>query len=264
MTSDQPTIPPASDAADLAATRRSLVDMIELCPRMVVTAKAPFRGDLDVHRAISIHSHAHHAVQLARALVMMDQEGSEIAMIPTIRAIFEMGVTCAWLLLTPGSGDILVREGTKKRKTAQEALLKIGVDADPGYSQSLTVLAELNAPGTSFEIQCRALAGGESLYVTYRVFSAQAHAGLGLVDAYFIEDEDSPIGIAFDPMAPAEPRDAHLGIAACMLFLAINADETARQKPRYTTQLGKIARRLGVGTEIARADGTTMGPRPMD
>ncbi len=259
MTSPEPTLPPA---ADLATIRRSINDLIDLWTRMVGTADSSFRGDLDLRRATSIHAHAHHAVQLARALAAMDQAGVEVAMVPMIRAIFEMGIVSAWLLLTPGSGDSLVREGTKKRKTAQEQLIKLGQDAGPGYAQSLATLAELDAAPATFETQCRSLAGGDSLYLEYRILSAQCHAGLGIADAYFVEVVDSPIGIAFDPTSTLDPRDAHLGIAACLLYLAVNADATARSKARHVAQLRTIARRLGVGTEIIRADGTTLPPRP--
>lgn len=236
---------------------------------MVGTSEWPFRRDLDLRRAVAIHAHAHHAVQLARVLVQMDRAGAEVAIVPTVRAIYEMGIVSAWLLVTPGSGDSLVRDGVRKRKIAQEDILKLsdndhglGATADQGLKQSLLVLAELEAAPISFDRQCRALVNGDTLYVTYRALSAETHAGLGIADAYFVEKADSPVGVAFNPMAALDPRESYLGIAASMLFLAVNVDATARHTARHSKRLRKIARRLRVATEIRRADGTTIGPRP--
>jgi hypothetical protein len=253
---------PKPPPADLDGIRRSIRELIDLWPEMVGTSEWPFSRDLDLRRAVALHAHAHHAIQLARGLVAMDRAGAEIAMIPTVRAIFEMGVVSAWLLLTLGSGDSLVRDGTRKRKAAQEDLLRLGVDADPGLAQSLAVLAELDAEPISFDRQCRALADGDTLYVTYRGLSAETHAGLGIADAYFVDADDSPIGVKFRPMAVLDPRDAYLGIAACLLFVAVNADATGRATVRHSKKLRKIARRLGIGTDFRRADGTKMEPRP--
>jgi hypothetical protein len=193
----------------------------------------------------------------------MDQSGAQFAMVPMVRAIFEMGATAAWLLLIPGSGDSLVKQGVTKRRVAQTELIAYGVDATAALDETEVALAEMDAvPGGNFQSTCLALADGPGLYLTYRALSTESHAGLGIADAYFVEVPDDELGIAFSPNEKLVPREAYFGIAAAMLFLAVNADETAREKPTHTTQLRKIAKRLGVGTEIARSDGTTLGPRP--
>jgi len=248
--------------AGILTTRKAIADLDRLWDRAVGTSGAPFRSDLDLRRAIGIHAHAHNAVQLARALLLMDQTGTQFAMVPTVRAVFEMGVTAAWLLLTPGSGDSLVKQGVAKRRIAQTELIAYGVDATAALDETEVALAEMDAvPGGNFQSMCLALADGPGLYLTYRALSAESHAGLGIADAYFVEAPDQELGIAFSPNEQLVPRDAYMGIAAAMLFLAVNADENARAKPTHTTQLRKIAKRLGVGTEIARSDGTTLGPR---
>ncbi|MCT9820560.1 hypothetical protein N3K63_09725 [Microbacterium sp. W1N] len=249
--------------AGIDTVRKAIADLDRLWDRAVGTSGAPFRPDLDLRRAIGVHTHAHNAVQLARALLVLDAGDAQFALVPTVRAIFEMGVTAAWLLLTPGSGDSLVKRGVAQRKVAQTELIAYGVDATEALDSSVAALAELeDVPGGNFRSTCLALADGPGLYLTYRALSTESHAGLGIADAYFVETTEHELGIAFKPDAVIEPRDAYLGIAAAMLFLAVNADETARAKPHHSTQLRKIANRLGVSTEVVRADGTTLGPRP--
>lgn len=60
-------------------------------------------------------------------------------------------------------------------------------------------------------------------------------------------------------------RISTLGISACMRLLAINADELARARPRRTTEIRNIAKRMGVGVgvgvKIVRKDGFDLPPR---
>lgn len=50
---------------------------------------------------------------------------------------------------------------------------------------------------------------------------------------------NSPIGISMTPNADNDLRTSHLGTAAAMLFLALNADELARRQPRCTDAAAK-------------------------
>lgn len=227
-----------------------------------------FREGIDEERAIAITTQAHHAVRMARAVLILDGFSSGIEMVPSVRLIMECGVTAAWLLLTPGSGHALKRDGAENRKKAIEHLMRVDREygeaavegVGPGYRQALRALEELEgAEGPKsfiFEQRCKALYDGEGLYVLYRVLSAESHAGLGIEDYYLVEDPDSPIGISFDPDAPNEFRVSVLGIAAAMLFLALNAEDHARVKPRHSTQLRRAAKRIGVPVDIRRKDGS--------
>jgi len=226
---------------------------------------ADFRGELGPARAVAIHTHAHHAVRMARTLLIVDDatEGAETA--PIVRLILECAVTAAWLLLTDGSGESMIRKGSEERKKALQEIAGLGMDVDLSLQEALAKIDELEEAGVSkawvFEQHCKALQDGGTVYALYRVLSAESHAGLRIADLYCVADEHNPIGVTFAGDLPDEARVSSLGIAASLLFVAINADEIARARPHRTTQLAKIARKLGVGTRIMGANGFEFPPR---
>jgi hypothetical protein len=182
-----------------------------------------------------------------------------------VRLIMECAVTAAWLLLTPGAGHALIRDGASKRLKAVNTLVSFGEEPGAAKEQAEESLAQLeNAGGPrsfAFEQRCLRLDGGDRLYLTYRVFSAESHSGMGVADFYSVATETSPIGVAFNPGAVSSVRAATMGVAGCMLLLAVNADEIARAQPTHETQIETAAEQLGIGTRIAAADGTELPPR---
>lgn len=248
----------SASAPSLNTVRKVIDDLCDLWDRSA-DATASFREGVDERRAVGIHTHAHHAVRLARALRALDIAGFNHEMTPLVRQIFEDGITAAWLLLTPGSGDILIKDGAKQRAKAQRMMLDLGhIDVDsPGWKQSAEVLKNLASVPSSYQMptRCSALQDGDNLYLTYRALSMETHSGLGVADLYSLEAEQSPIGVAFDPDPDFPARTSFLGTAACLLLLGINADEQARARPRRTTQIAKAAKRMGVSTRILDAEG---------
>lgn len=246
--------------------RKLIADLCDLWDRDADEALAEYRSDVEPDRIVSIRTLVHHAVRTARALLVVDSATSGIEVVPLARLVFECAVTAAWLLVTPGSGRALIHEGARQRKAALDLLSKMGHDRGPAYPQAERTLAELENVGGSISFQmserCRGLHDGNNLYAVYRAMSAQSHAGLGVVDFYVVDEPSSQVGLAFAPYATSEIRRSELGIAACFLLLAVNADEIARAKPRRTTQIRKAAKRLGVGVRIVRADGSELPGRP--
>lgn len=224
-----------------------------------------YRGELDAARAVAILTHTHHAVRVSRAVLQLSHTTTGIELVPLVRLVMECAVTAAWLLLTPGSGRALIRDGASQRLKALNGITQLGEDPGPSKEQAEVALAQLeDAKGPrsfAFEQRCLRLDGGERLYLTYRVFSAESHSGMGIADFYSLAVAPSPIGLAFNPEASSSVRTPTIGIAGCMLLLAINADEIARAKPTHTTQIEKAAKRLGVGTRIVASDGTEMPAR---
>lgn len=224
-----------------------------------------YRGDLDAARAVAIRTHAHHAVRVSRAVLQLSHTTTGIELVPLVRLVMECAVTAAWLLLTPGSGQALIRDGASQRLKALNAITRMGQEVGPSREQAESALAQLeDAEGPrsfAFEQRCLRLEGGERLYLTYRAFSAESHSGMGIADFYSLAVEQSPIGLAFNPEASSSVRTPTMGIAGCMLLLAINADENARAKPTHTTQIEKAAKRLGIGTRIVASDGTELPAR---
>src|SRR5690625_2091814 len=110
----------------------------------------------------------------------------------------ECAVTAAWLLITPGSGQTLSRDGASKRLTAFNVLVSLGEETGRSKAQAQDALAQLaaaNGPRSfAFEQSCRSLDGGDWLYLHYRLFSANSHSSLAIADFYSVAMEDSPVG----------------------------------------------------------------------
>lgn len=217
-----------------------------------------FRAELGYERAITIHTHAHHTVRMARVLLALDEMTSGIEVMPTARALLESAVTAAWILLTEGSEKSLLKEGARQRRTSLDELIALGEQPGEAHAQALSTLEKLEEWRATFNFpeRCKALAGGNALYLTYRMMSAESHAGVGVADFYLSSHGPSPVGFAFNPDAVLTVRDAILGVSASMLLLAVNADDQARVKPQRTTQIATAAQLLGVGVEIQRAERT--------
>ena len=224
-----------------------------------------YRSDLDAARAVAIRTHAHHAVRVSRAILQLSHTTTGIELVPLVRVVMECAVTAAWLMLTPGSGQSLIRDGATQRLKALNGITRIGEDPGPAKEQAEQALAQLeDAEGPrsfAFEQRCLRLDGGDRLYLTYRAFSAESHSGMGIADFYTVAVASSPIGLSFNPEAASSVRAPTIGIAGCMLLLAMNADEIARAKPTHTTQIERAAKRLGVGTRIVASDGTELPTR---
>lgn len=221
---------------------------------------AQYRTDvLDIQRIVAIRAHTHHATRTARALLAVDEISGGIEKSPLIRLLLECAVTAAWLLLTPGSGHTLIRDGADQRRKALDQLASMGHSTSPGHEQAQKVIADLeDAEGPRafiFTQRCESLADGLNLSMLYRVLSAESHAGLGIADFYSIADESSEIGLAFDPDHQDATPVATLGTAACLLLLALNANELALAAPLRTTQIRRWARKFGVSDRIIRNDG---------
>jgi len=171
-------------------------------------------------------------------------------------------VTAAWLLVTSGSGHTLIRDGARQRLRAFSALSSLGEEVSPSQAQAEDVLSQLEgAAGPrsfAFEQRCRGLDDGDRLCLTYRALSAQAHSGLGIADFYSVAVKESKIGLAFSPDAASRVRTPTVGLASCMLLLAVNAHELARARPAHVNQIAAAARELGIGTRIVAADGSEL------
>ena len=259
MTASLKLFAPPSKYHDPAFVRSIITSLCELWEKDD-GAGGDFRGQLDPARAVAIHTHAHHAVKMARALLVLDDATTGAETVPIVRLILECGVTAAYLLLRDGSGSSMIRKGSDQRRLALRDIAGLGMDVEDSLREAAAKIAELDRAGVStgwiFQQHCESLHEGKQLYALYRLLTSESHAGMRIADLYVVNDDQSPVGVAFVADLPYEAKVASLGIAASMLFLAINADEIARAKPRRTTQLGKIAGRLGVSTRILRADGS--------
>lgn len=177
---------------------RRVID--ELCELWDVEPETTpsYRPEVDVHRAVAITTQTHHAVRMARTVLLIDDNTTGIEMVPSVRLVLECAVTAAWLLVNPGSGHTLLRDGADQRKKALDHIRELGEDTSPGYEQSLGTLKALEgvegARSFIFKQRCDSLIGGDGIYVLFRVLSAESHAGMGVSNYFCHNDTQSPIG----------------------------------------------------------------------
>lgn len=252
--------------ADLSHTQvRDLITSLSDMWDAAIQGEYTGRDDIDEARVVAIHTTTHHAVKMSRALLKVDSPDAGIESVIIARTILECAITSIWLLLTPDSGHLLIRDGAQSRKAALKELIAQGEDGSPGYEQAMDIGEFYDEKGlrggANIQDRCRSFRGGDHLYVVYRAFSARSHPGLGISDFYVEEDPNSEIGMVFIPDATDDARDATIGVAATALILALQADELARRKPHRTTQIKKAALRLGINIEFVRPDGSTLAER---
>lgn len=245
---------------------RSLIE--SLCEMWDKAIESDFVGreELDESRVVAIHTTAHHATRMARAILLVDEQLDGIESVPIARSILECAITAGWLLLTPESGHLLIQEGARARKAAIEELIEQGDDdPGPGYQQALDALSAYKEQGleggSHVKARSQTFTGGAQLYSIYRAFSGRSHTGLGVMDFYVHESPEVTLGMSFDPHATDDAKEATLGVAAICLVLAMYADELARRKPHRTTQLERAAKKLGMTMAFTRPDGTSLPPR---
>lgn len=172
--------PTAVSGSGVAETRGHIEDLCELWERNLAN-DVEFREGLDEHTAVAIHTLAHHAVRLASAVLELDGKAPGVVLIPTVRLIFECGITCAWLLATPDAGRTLLRDGAKMRKTAIDELVRQGGDAGPGKAQAERAFDQLQqelerTPVATIQARCLALKDGDHLHTLYRAISNESRS----------------------------------------------------------------------------------------
>ena len=162
---------PPSKHLEPAFVRGAITSLCELWEKDD-GAGGDFRGELDPARAVAIHTHAHHAVRMARALLILDDATTGAETVPIVRLILECGVIAAWLLMTDGSGDSMIRKGSDQRRLALRDIAGLGMDVEESLREASAKVEELDKAGVSkgwvFEQHCKSLNGGEQLYLAFR------------------------------------------------------------------------------------------------
>lgn len=157
MGMSHPSASPLSSTAspDLAQLNTVITALCDMWDASVHDADATYRAELNAPRAVGIRTHAHHAVRSARALLQLDTMTQGIELIPLVRLMFECGITAAWLLVTDGSGQALIRDGAAQRRKALESAAMPSSDDQSSLEQVRRVLDELEgASSFAFEQRC--------------------------------------------------------------------------------------------------------------
>jgi hypothetical protein len=161
-----------------------------------------------------LNCHAHYMVR--RCLPILAD--STIAVVPTLRSVYECGVMAQWLRWVPGSEVSFLEESRRQMAALAEDLNPRG--ATSSREGARRFLAELLLPeeprahSAKFHAICKAFHGGADLYGYYRVLSGHTHAGFQLAHAWLLFDETGP-------QVLDEPRGLPVWVVGYFALLAL-------------------------------------------
>jgi hypothetical protein len=184
----------------------------------------------DFHKAIPVivRGLAAHAVDCARAIVLLYEKGVEAAAIPIIRALVEDVITMEWMLKSPDSWKVVRNKSAKQQLGSLEDYLSrmpSDVFLDARREDLRASLEERQLPvGWTVEGRAKVDASGATpSYELYRIASDLTHAGMGVVEMYTEVDPYSPLGVRFLSKAELPDARAWFSVATSMLSRAILA-----------------------------------------
>ena len=195
-----------------------------------------------------------HAVNLARAMVLLHRSG-EPAGIPTLaRQVIELGTTAVWVeLCGHTAAEALMAEHSRQQLNELDGFAEIGMTG--GDAARATVVAEkawflAHRSGRYFQQRCDELHGGPLIYAVYRAASEHSHASTTVVDSYLREPRtgsEAPVAFRSTPRGGSRIwMEAALTmlVHAWLAFDRLDTDRAAR------AHLRQIAAELGVGTRF--------------
>lgn len=197
-----------------------------------------------------------HAVDSARAVLMLYRASQPVAAVPIVRAVMEDALTAAWLLAEPGASSSFMSAGIMERATALRKILERGAGEDHAgiaarLEEGAELLKQLGTPsGHKIEQRFRSLDGGDGgLYLAYRLASQLSHASPSIVDLYLAADERAPQGVVLRPHAAHDTAAMWISFTATNLLHALTVWDICRAGRPDQAQLEAIGDRLGLRTE---------------
>lgn len=163
------------------------------------SANAQYSGDLDAefNRAFYSFIEARHAANLARAIRNLPADTSPLLIAPLTRAVFEHGLTAAWLWQVHDSMPTFVKEIARNKKNVLSQTRAWALPmSQEAYQELDTRIAEAEAASQitagplKIERMCNDFDTNHHLYGIYRWLCALTHASVDVLDAYV--DETAP------------------------------------------------------------------------
>lgn len=221
-----------------------------------------FQVRADSHHSVPIiiRGLVAHAVDCARAVLVLYESSLPLPAAPVIRVLIEDAVTAGWVLVTPDGWRYFLAGGADQRRKALNALLQ----DDPTNEQSLARLAELTAMiddlgrSPQYEIieqRIASLDGMGQLYQLYRFVTWLSHAGTEVAERY-TGPADTAVGVAFRPSASHPTASVLLEVATNSLLQALIAWDCALVDRAHEDELNEIADRLGVRSSWSQGEAT--------
>ncbi|WPR91330.1 hypothetical protein [Microbacterium rhizosphaerae] len=206
-----------------------------------------------------VWTYATHAVEVMRVVLRQSELGRMAVVASEVRLMIELGMTSIWLYLQPvPAAKALLHETLRQHRATVRDAIAVGHD---GFEELLKRLdaeqaendGDSSPTGKSFEQRCRAIDGGLEMYVMWRLYSRMSHATGNLADHYLLEvpiSAENPLGIALNPDGEEDTHESSLGLAICMLLVALKACDLIDAEGRRTTQIRTAAKKIGLGLDF--------------
>lgn len=204
---------------------------------------------------------ANHTLELAHAVLVLAPRAKLVTALPQIRLMIDCALTAAWLSVEPAAFGSLVHERSRQRKRTIESILETNVIGNLSTRDLDEAVDELQgneplqlAAGRNLEQRFKAMEGGHALYNTYRIASSFSHASIHLIDNYLRsmpKSKRAPLGVGIDPDGDVGSDAAWLGVAACMVMLALSAVDKIDAEHRLAAEVADGYEQLGITPTIA-------------
>lgn len=244
--------------ADLRATLDELLLRWEQGPSTTTTRRGVRVTPARVKFIGTLAAHAH---RLGRAVALLTDAGMHVETAPTVRSVYEHGLTLQWLI-TYGEDAMwaALNEALRQRRAVGLDLEKL-VEAGGLESVRPVVAALLNAPpgdpsgadaqARAVKAMCDDIVRGDEFYFTYRTLSGFTHPGITVANQYV--DSAEPPTIAIEPHPIGFPA-LWLYTTCCAVIWAARAVDILDGTHPNQGFLRAQARRLDIPDKVTLTD----------
>lgn len=232
---------------DLLALAHGLVAGWEDCPD---------RTDRDRRKhpesTLAVFGLAAHVHRLARAYLLLHEEGMGLEAMPLLRSAFEAALTCAWVNEVPDALPALSNETHRQWVALTDTLSGPRWPVDDETRAAWRAVAHepqtTNSSGSAkhFARLCGDLVqAGDQAYGLYRIMSSQVHPTLGLIHRYLRPPGEASVNLSLEPTPDPAPGSWLLLLCASMVWAGRAFDFHDRHRPRRN-ELRRAAKALKV------------------
>jgi hypothetical protein len=218
----------------------------------------PARPNVEPVVSVCTRTLAAHAVDMARGVVLLYEQGQQVAAVPVIRSLLESAATAHWVLATPGAWEGLVARGARQVDAGLKEFRRYEPENERA-DHAEQLVAELRASVSeatfkNFEQRILELQGMSMVYLQYRALSEHTHAGLGVFELYQEPDAEPHEPRADVPVPVAHFQNGQHNLTSAMnsLLHALIAWDAVTINSIRSAQLLKIAKHFGVRATPAR------------
>lgn len=251
------------DTRDRNAIRREIDRLVQSWRR---EESREFEMSLEkgVSRGVLIWAMTKHSVELTESILILDKADKTKYAGSLVRLLLECAITTTWLAVQDDSDSALLHAHFRNRGNVLKDFPAPLHEANPEVlrliEDELREYEEYKRDeGKYIEKRAKALAGGEELYLYYRILSANSHAGVSIAEGEISEvqkTEKFPLGIRLGNEGDPEFERNLLGMTLIWLIMCMRAHNVIDARGRHKTQVEDAIRRVGTNFPFGLATST--------